>query len=90
MSFNGRDVTSDVNTSSSVATGASDTNFTSALYKTSSVNIVVTAYNAAGTELTHVTLNGVHAANNKTTYIYVAYDGHTLNVDATRPAGVSK
>lgn len=90
MRFNGKDVTSSVDADTNVDTGASGNGTTSALYKTSSVNIDVSVFNAAGTMIVHKEVNGVHAANNKTTYIYVTFNGTTLGVDATRLPGVSR
>ncbi|MGC4043175.1 MAG: hypothetical protein QM758_05180 [Armatimonas sp.] len=72
-----------------VGASSSETTTTIAFYITNpSTNIKVTVYNNVGTELTQVTVNGVHVEDAKTSYIYASYNGTKLTVDATRPAGV--
>ncbi|MGC4045167.1 MAG: hypothetical protein QM758_15355 [Armatimonas sp.] len=90
VQFSGRDIPADKSTGPQTVTpGPSSTASTSGVYiSKAETDIRVSLSNTSGVELTHVDVSGVHIGTNKITYIYVAYDGSKLNVDATRPAGV--
>ncbi len=88
--FNGQDLTTEVSEAITIDPNVTDGTIVTSTYTSETTDILVAAFDdsVSGGQLGRKVVSGVHIAENKTTYIYVTYDGTTLNVDATREPGV--
>lgn len=71
-----------------LAGNAPQSSVLSNVYREPTTDIGVTIYSLSGAILGDGTVTGVHVGEDKTTYIYVTYNGSKTTLDATRLPGV--
>ncbi|MGC4043182.1 MAG: hypothetical protein QM758_05215 [Armatimonas sp.] len=80
--FTGTDLVTNASEGINVSPDVTDGTIVTSFYTTNTTNIVAIVSDDAGREIARVNANGVHIAENKTTYITASYDGTTLRLSA--------